>query len=253
MKAQKLISTISTALFIASIASYVNAATIESFTAAPPTIGVGGTSTLAWTTTNATSVAIDNGVAAQVQMAWDSHSASDVAGYKLYYGQTSSNYQSTVDVGNQTTYPLSGLAEGQTYYFAVTAYDASGNESDFSNEMSTTILDSGPPTDGSIGVSPGATTTYTLTATGPGGSVTAPVTVTVVPVAVFSASPTAGPAPLAVTFADASTGTIASWAWDFGDGGTSTEPNPSHTYAAPGTYPVSLMVTGPGGSSDTET
>ncbi len=61
MKAPKLISTISTALFIASIASYVHAATIESFTAAPATIGVGGTSTLAWTATNTTSVAIDNG------------------------------------------------------------------------------------------------------------------------------------------------------------------------------------------------
>ena len=34
--------------------------------------------------------------------------------------------------------------------------------------------------------------------------------------------------------------TILSWDWDFGDGNTSTLENPSHTYAAPGTYYVSL-------------
>jgi alpha-tubulin suppressor-like RCC1 family protein len=38
-------------------------------------------------------------------------------------------------------------------------------------------------------------------------------------------------------------GTIASYAWDFGDGGTSTDPAPQHTYAADGTYSVTLTVT----------
>ncbi|WP_299458565.1 PKD domain-containing protein [uncultured Microscilla sp.] len=36
---------------------------------------------------------------------------------------------------------------------------------------------------------------------------------------------------------------LTSWAWDFGDGNTSTVQNPLHSYAAPGTYPVSLTVT----------
>ncbi len=105
-------------------------------------------------------------------------------------------------------------------------------------------------------MSPAASTTYTLTATGPGGSVTAPVTVTVVPapVASFSANPTSGPTPLTVAFTDASTGSITAWTWDFGDGGTSTAESPSHTYAAPGIYPVRLTVSGPGGShSETKT
>jgi len=31
--------------------------------------------------------------------------------------------------------------------------------------------------------------------------------------------------------------------WEFGDGATATEPNTSHTYTAPGTYPVTLTVT----------
>jgi PKD repeat protein len=35
-----------------------------------------------------------------------------------------------------------------------------------------------------------------------------------------------------------------SWAWDFGDGDTSTTTNPSHTYAASGTYNVCLIAAG---------
>jgi PKD repeat protein len=38
-------------------------------------------------------------------------------------------------------------------------------------------------------------------------------------------------------------GTIASYAWTFGDNSTGTGVNPSHTYAAPGTYLVALTVT----------
>jgi hypothetical protein len=45
------------------------------------------------------------------------------------------------------------------------------------------------------------------------------------------------------TFADSSAGGITAWFWDFGDGNTSTSPNPVHTYATAGNYPVSLIVT----------
>jgi PKD repeat protein len=38
------------------------------------------------------------------------------------------------------------------------------------------------------------------------------------------------------------TGEVA-FSWDFGDGGTSTQPNPSHTYAAAGTYTWHLACT----------
>jgi PKD repeat protein len=61
---------------------------------------------------------------------------------------------------------------------------------------------------------------------------------------------------LAVQFTDASTdsdGTIASRSWTFGDGGTSTATSPSHTYAAAGTYSVSLKVTDNGGATNTKT
>ena len=71
------------------------------------------------------------------------------------------------------------------------------------------------------------------------------------PISDFMGSPPLGKTPLAVYFEDLSTGEITSWSWDFGDAGTSPAQNPSHTYNTPGTYTVSLTVTGPGGS-DTE-
>jgi PKD repeat protein len=61
-----------------------------------------------------------------------------------------------------------------------------------------------------------------------------------------SASFTSGCSYLVCTFTDTSTdsdGVIAARAWTFGDGATSTATNPSHTYAAAGTYTVGLTVT----------
>jgi len=72
---------------------------------------------------------------AQVSLAWDPNTEADLAGYKIYYGNYSENYQWTVDVGNQTTCTISNLLSGKKYYIAATAYDSFGNESDYSNEV----------------------------------------------------------------------------------------------------------------------
>lgn len=68
----------------------------------------------------------------------------------------------------------------------------------------------------------------------------------------FTATPTAGTAPLPVTFTDTTLGDVTARSWDFGDGTTSTLATVTKTYAAPGTYTVSLTVTTPSGAS-TET
>ncbi|MEO7066147.1 MAG: pre-peptidase C-terminal domain-containing protein [Rhodanobacter sp.] len=84
-----------------------------------------------------------------------------------------------------------------------------------------------------------------------GGGSTPPPT-DVPPVANFSDSVSG----LTVSFTDSSTdsdGTVASRSWNFGDGATSTATNPSHTYAAAGTYSVSLKATDNGGASNTKT
>jgi PKD repeat protein len=59
---------------------------------------------------------------------------------------------------------------------------------------------------------------------------------------------------LECSFSDGSTdtdGTIVGWDWDFGDGNGSTAQNPSHVYAAGGTYAVTLTVTDDDGATDT--
>ena len=62
----------------------------------------------------------------------------------------------------------------------------------------------------------------------------------------FSGAPRSGNAPLSVAFTDESTATgnasINSRSWTFGDGDTSTQRNPNHSYAAAGTYSVTLTV-----------
>ncbi|GAB4312760.1 MAG: hypothetical protein Kow00117_05530 [Phototrophicales bacterium] len=69
------------------------------------------------------------------------------------------------------------------------------------------------------------------------------------PIAAFSAFPSIGVAPLEVSFQDNSTGFITSWFWDFEGGATSIAQNPTITFLNPGTYNVSLTVSGPGGSN----
>jgi hypothetical protein len=64
----------------------------------------------------------------------------DLAGYIVYSGTESDNYSYSIDVGNNTSYYANNLLEGLTYYFAVTAYDKSGNESLLSHEVSKAIL-----------------------------------------------------------------------------------------------------------------
>jgi len=99
------------------------------------------------------------------------------------------------------------------------------------------------------------TYTVTLTVTDEGGQSTSTQQIIVVnndPIADFSFVPTL----LDVQFTDASSdtdGTIETWAWDFGDSNTSTFQNPLHTYAATGTYDVTLTVMDDQGATKMET
>ncbi|MEO1594438.1 MAG: PKD domain-containing protein [Pseudomonadota bacterium] len=72
------------------------------------------------------------------------------------------------------------------------------------------------------------------------------------PTAAFSESCTE----LTCNFTDGSSdsdGTLVAWSWTFGDGAASSAQNPSHTYAAAGTYSVTLTVIDNGGGSDSVT
>ncbi len=101
----------------------------------------------------------------QATLYWDPNTEGNLAGYKVYYGLSSGNYETIVDVGNQTNYPLPYLLLGNTYFFAVTAYDVDGNESGFSNETTYLALEG----DTAVTVNEGETVTLTPVAIDPDG------------------------------------------------------------------------------------
>jgi len=72
--------------------------------------------------------------AASASLAWNA--ATGVSGYRIHYGTSSGNYTASSTVGNTTSSTVPNLNDGTRYYFAVTAYDSSGVESDYSNEVS---------------------------------------------------------------------------------------------------------------------
>ncbi len=155
---------------------------------------------------------------ASFTLAWDPNQEPDLAGYKLYYGTSSRSYQQNMDVGNLTQYTLTGLQDGVTYYFAVTAYDTEGNESGYSNEVS--ARNNLPPQ------------------------------------ASASSSPGSGHAPLTVSFQGNGTdqdGTIVSYSWDFGDGASSNLQNPSHTFTTAGTFTARLTISDNDGATASAT
>ncbi|ALC16184.1 hypothetical protein DSOUD_1405 [Desulfuromonas soudanensis] len=119
-----------------------------------------------------------------VTLAWDESPETTVVGYRIYYQAGSSvaplsgtgavEGASPVDVGLQLSATLSGLADAQTHYFAVTAYDAAGNESPYSNQVSSPPVPvNRPPVLAAIGsrsVAEGETLTFTVTAGDPDGN-----------------------------------------------------------------------------------
>jgi len=70
-------------------------------------------------------------------LTWDAVTSPGLRGYRVYYSFESFKYihelGKIVDVGDVTTHKIEGLTRGKRYYFAVTAYDDEGKESDSSN------------------------------------------------------------------------------------------------------------------------
>ncbi len=170
-------------------------------------------------------------------LAWDPNTEEDLAGYKIHIGASSHTYSQIIDVGHVTTYTVSNLSDGQTYYAAITAYDIYGNESGFSNEVSTTIGAPPPPEpEPEPAPEPDPEPTPEPDNSPPSASFT------------FSCSD------LVCSFTNTSTdfdGSVVAWSWDFGEWASSTQQSPSHTYASDGTYNVSLVATDDYGATDT--
>jgi len=77
-------------------------------------------------------------MAAVVRISWNANAESDLLGYNVYYGTMPHVYSQTINAGRFNSVEIDNLKPGQTYYVAVTAYNASG-ESDLSDENSISI------------------------------------------------------------------------------------------------------------------
>jgi hypothetical protein len=80
----------------------------------------------------------------QVTLSWTRNGESDLAGYRVYYGTSPISLNHSVDVGltSTPTNPSVTLTSFQAYgtlHFAITAYDTSNNESEFSTAVSMAV------------------------------------------------------------------------------------------------------------------
>lgn len=83
--------------------------------------------------------------ASTVGLQWDPNSEPGVAGYKVYYSADPATLKESIpiDVQNQPSASISGLDLDKAYTFAITAYNAAGQESPFSEVV--TIAEGAPP------------------------------------------------------------------------------------------------------------
>jgi hypothetical protein len=74
-----------------------------------------------------------------VVLTWNPSPDAATVGYNIYYGVSSRDYTNKISLGNVTNAVITGLAAGSTYYFAATAYYATGYESPLSNQTVYTV------------------------------------------------------------------------------------------------------------------
>lgn len=79
--------------------------------------------------------------AGSVSLAWDASPSPGVIGYNVYYGTESGRYDFVVEgIGTDLGVTIPELRLGGIYFFVVTAFDAFGIESDYSNECRGKII-----------------------------------------------------------------------------------------------------------------
>jgi uncharacterized repeat protein (TIGR01451 family) len=120
-----------------------------------------------------------------IGLAWNANTDADLAGYQIAWGSSPGSHPNLIDAGNVTSYTVTGLTTGNTYYFVVQAYDLARNFSGNSSEVSG-VAGAAPALTLAIGESPdpvqaGGDVTYTLSYanTGTAGATSVVVTDTV--------------------------------------------------------------------------
>lgn len=85
---------------------------------------------------------------AQVSLTWTANPEADLNGYNVYRSETSGSGYAKVNLAGSitgTTYTDTGVTNGTTYYYVITAVDTTGNESGYSSEASATPSSDTPP------------------------------------------------------------------------------------------------------------
>ena len=98
-------------------------------------------------------IIVASSIAAELEVAWDANTESDLKLYTIYYGTSSGNYSHSINTKTDLSgrdpscspydpfsssccqYTIKGLEEGVTYYLAATASDQEDNQSAFSEEL----------------------------------------------------------------------------------------------------------------------
>ena len=158
--------------------------TVDSFTASPATITAGGSATLSWTTTGATDVSIDNGVGAVAVDGSVTVTPAVTTTYTLTAtsagGTATASASVTVNPAPPTVDSLaaspSTITAGETTTLSWRTTGATSALLSIEGVGVVTVA-----VDGSVPVSPSATTAYVLTATSTEGTATASTIVTVRP------------------------------------------------------------------------
>jgi PKD repeat protein len=164
--------------------------------------------------------------AASATVTWSRNQEPDIAGYTIHYGKIPGEYPENLKIYDDKTepaersYTIDTLDDDTVYYFVLTAFDKSGQESDPSERKSLRTASANQA-----------------------------------PVARAAANTTYGTAPLCVNFDGASSydpdGGIVSYRWSFGDGEYAESPCPSHVFTQPGSYTCWLTVTDEFGATGT--
>ncbi len=105
----------------------------------PVTLTVAPSTTTSSSTTSSSSTTPVASTSTTASLTWSPVTSTNLAGYKVYVGTASGRYGTPLNVGNVSSYVLSNLTAGTTYYFVVTSYNSSGGESAPSNEVSKSI------------------------------------------------------------------------------------------------------------------
>lgn len=71
-----------------------------------------------------------------VSLGWNANPESDIASYQVNYGTTAGSHPDLVQAGANTSVTVTGLVEGTTYFFVVSATNRAGQQSASSSEVS---------------------------------------------------------------------------------------------------------------------